>query len=45
MDIGELYGEYFDDCLQFARTLTREESEAEDLTQNAFAPLPIGMPC
>jgi len=36
MDIGDLYGDYFDECLQFARSLTREASEAEDLTQNAF---------
>jgi RNA polymerase sigma-70 factor (ECF subfamily) len=36
MDIGELYSEYFDECLQFAHSLTRETSEAEDLTQNAF---------
>jgi RNA polymerase sigma-70 factor (ECF subfamily) len=36
MDIGELYNEYFDDCLQFACSLTREVSQAEDLTQTAF---------
>ena len=36
MDIGDLYGNYFDECLQFARTLIQKESEAEDLTQNAF---------
>lgn len=36
MDIGELYSEYFDECRQFAGSLTREVSQAEDLTQTAF---------
>ena len=36
MDIGDLYGDYFDDCLRFACSLTQGLSEAEDLTQNAF---------